>query len=343
MVVTPHASAAAGRDEARVHDIFPLRIGHVGDAVLDLQDRLAYLGFLSIGDEPGEFGDATARALKSFKEKRGLPADAVCDNPTWAVLVEAGLRLGERLLYVRSPKMRGDDVAELQRRLSEIGFYAGAIDAIYDEPTGAAVAEFQRNVGVPADGVLGKRTLEELTRLSSRVGQGELVSSILERLAIGRLTAIQGACVVVGEEGGFAQGVAATCRCLIAAGAQAVDLHHPDSSRLAAEANNAEAAVYVGLRLDPDSDSCITSFYRGFSYESPASRRLAELVQNELPGILGLRDGGTRGMAIPILRETRMPAVLIELGSPGVVVQETPQLGTALVNILTLWMSTSWD
>src|SRR5579872_1293710 len=211
MVVTPHASAAAGRDDVRVHYIFPLHIGDVGDAVLDLQERLAYLGFLSLGDEPGVFGDATAAALVRFKEMRGLPVDAVCDSPTWAVLVEAGLRLGERLLYVRSPRMRGDDVADLQRRLSQIGFYAGAIDAIYDEPTATAVAEFQRNVGMTVDGVLGKRTLEELTRLSSRVGEGELLSSLLERLAMSRVTALKGACIVIGEEGGFAQGVAAAC------------------------------------------------------------------------------------------------------------------------------------
>lgn len=343
MVVTPHASAAAGRDDVRVHDIFPLHIGDVGDAVLDLQERLSYLGFLSLGDTPGEFGDATAEALTRFKETRGLPVDAVCDNSTWAVLVEAGLRLGERLLYVRSPKMRGDDVADLQRRLSQIGFYSGAIDAIYDEPTATAVAEFQRNVGIPVDGVLGKRTLEELTRLSVRVGEGELLSSLLERLAIARLTAIKGACVVVGEEGGFAQGVAAACRSLFAAGAEAVDLHHPDSQRLAAEANNADGTVYVGFRLVPESDACTTSFYRGFRYESPTSRRLAELIQEQMPAVLGLRDGGTKGMAIPILRETRMPAVLIELGSPGRVVQRTTEMGNALVNTLTLWMSTTWE
>jgi N-acetylmuramoyl-L-alanine amidase len=323
-----------------VHDIFPLRVGHAGDAVVDLQDRLAYLGFVSQGDEPGEFGDATAFAVKSFKESRGLPADAVCDILTWAVLVEAGRRLGERLLYVRAPKMRGDDVAELQRRLSEIGFYARAIDGIYDEPTASAVAEFQRNVGIHVDGVFGEGTFRELGRLSSRVGGGELVSSVMERLVIGRRSALKGACVVVGEEGGFAQGVAATCRSLAGAGALALDIHHPDSSRLASEANNAEATLYLGLRLDPDSDGCTTSFYRGFRYESPASRRLAELVQAVLPAVLGLRDGGTRGMAIPILRETRMPAVLIELGSPGNVVQRVTEMGDAFVDILTKWMST---
>lgn len=324
-----------------MHDIFPLRSGQAGDAVLDLQERLWTLGFEVAGDEPGVFGESTAVALKHFQESRGLRADGMCDTETWAVLVEAGLRLGERLLYLRSPQMRGDDVAELQHRLSEIGFYSAPIDAIYGEPTVAAVAEFQRNVGMTADGMFGKLTLAELARLSSRVGEGELVSSVLERLADGRRTAIKGACVVVGEEGGFAQGVAAVCRALTNAGARAVDVHHPDSSRLASEANNAAAAVYLGLQLDPQSDSCLTNFYRGYNYESSASRRLAEMIQTVLPALLGLQNGGTQGMALPILRETRMPAVQIELGSPGTVVQRTTELGQALVRTLTDWMSTS--
>jgi N-acetylmuramoyl-L-alanine amidase len=321
--------------------MFPLRTGQVGDAVLELQERLATLGFDVGGEEPGKFGESTVVALKRFQETRGLHTDGVCDAQTWGVLVEAGFHLGERLLYLRSPLMRGDDVANLQRRLSEIGFYSGGINAIYGEPTAVAVAEFQRNVGMTADGMFGRLTLAELTRLSSRVGEGELVSTVLERLAIRRRTDLEGACVVVGEEGGFAQGVAALCRALVTAGARAVDVHHPDSSRIATEANNAGAAVYVGLQLDPESDSCRTDYYRGFSYESPAGRRLAEMIQAELPGLLGLRDGGTRGMALSILRETRMPAVVVELGSPGLVVQHTTEIGQSLVKTLTTWMATA--
>jgi N-acetylmuramoyl-L-alanine amidase len=40
--------------------------------------------------------------------------------------------------------------------------------------------------------------------------------------------------------------------------------------------------------------------------------RLAEAIRSELVG-LGLPDGGVRPLAISILRETRMPAVQVEL------------------------------
>jgi N-acetylmuramoyl-L-alanine amidase len=235
--------------------------------------------------------------------------------------------------------MRGDDVADLQRRLSQFGFYPGAIDAIYGEPTAAALSEFQRNVGVPPDGVLGRRTFEELERLGSRAGHGELVSSVFERHLPRHAAALRGALVVVGQEGGFAQGVAAVCRALLDAGAHPVDVHHPDASRLAAEANAVDASVYVGLQLDASSRAVKTNFYRGFRYESLASRQLAELIQADLPGLLGLEDAGTAGMALPILRETRMPAVLVEMGSPAVVVRHTNDIGQLLCRALASWMA----
>ena len=43
--------------------------------------------------------------------------------------------------------MRGDDVAALQARLTEMGFDCGRVDGIYGPRTEAAVKEFQKSVG----------------------------------------------------------------------------------------------------------------------------------------------------------------------------------------------------
>lgn len=342
MVPVPRSSPTGDLATHNLPDPLPIGTGSRGDSVTDLRERLGSLRISTDGDARGFFGEATARAVKEFQQARGLRADGTCDRDTWAALVEAGYRLGDRLLYRRTPMLRGDDVADLQRRLSAFGFYADGIDAIYGDRTAAALADFQRNIGLPADGMLGPRTLVELARLSSHVSGGDLVSSVRERLLRGGLSALKGAKVAVGENGGFAPGVAAACRALGNAGAVTLDLHHPDSSRLAAEANVAEAAVYVGLQLDPTSGACQTAYYSGYRYESLASKGLAQLIQAELPGLLGLADGGVVGMAIPILRETRMPAVLLELGDPARVIQHTTDLARLLVRSLTSWMSSTW-
>ena len=339
----PSRTSTAHRPPQPDSGVLPLVPGNAGEPVADLQGRLIALGIAPIGDMTGAYGEATADSVRHFQKSRGLKAHGRCDQMTWAALVEAGDRLGDRLLYRRTPMLRGDDVAALQRQLSTFGFYSGLIDGIFGDMTAAAVATFQRNVGLPVDSVLGQRTLHELERVRSPSGADDLVSPVRERLVHTASRALAGARIAIGEEGGFAAGIAALSRALTAVGALPISLHHPDSSHIAAEANSADAHVYVGLQLDPSSSSCRTSFYRGFRYESDVSRRLAELIQSALPKELGLADDGAVGMAVPILRETKMPAVLIEVGDPSVVVQHTGVLATVIVNSLTSWMSMTWE
>ena len=150
--------------------------------------------------------------------------------------------------------------------------------------------------------------------------------------------------VAVAEPGGFATGASAVCRALREAGAAAVlSFSHPDPSRQAAEANATGVDCLIGLALVPEVRTCTTAYYRGFRYESAASRRLAELVQAELPAALGLDDGGTVGMALPILRETRMPAVEIQLGAPELVIPRTAELARVVVSALTAWVCAAWE
>lgn len=342
MALPPRSLPGAG---ARVvtDDPLPMHQGDEGEAVIDLQDRLRSLELFDGTDERGYFGRATEQAVLAFQQARGLRVDGICDRATWEALDEAGYRLGDRLLWRRTPVVRGDDVAELQRQLSAVGFYTGTIDAIYDDKTTDAVKDFQRNVGLAADGMVGPHTIEELSRLRSHITEGHLVSALRERLLRGSLPALNGTKIAVGECGGFAHGVAATCRALTAAGAVALDLHHPDSTKLAAEANAAGAAVFIGLQLDPSSVAIRTAYYSGYRYESVASKRLAELVHTGLRRILELADGGVLGMAIPILRETKMPAILVELGDPPQVVRRTSDIGDLLVRSLTDWLTVTWD
>ena len=49
-----------------------------------------------------------------------------------------------------------------------------------------------------------------------------------------------------------------------------------------------------------------------------------------MPEALGVADGGVHGMSVPLLRETRMPAVLIEVGPASTVVEGAPALAAAL-------------
>ena len=88
------------------------------------------------------------------------------DETTWARLLEAGWRLGDRLLFLVKPYLRGDDVAELQVRLSQLGFDPGRVDGVFGPLLDRALSEFQRNCGLETNGTLTQRTLIELRRFS---------------------------------------------------------------------------------------------------------------------------------------------------------------------------------
>ena len=231
--------------------------------------------------------------------------DGVCGLQTWETLVEAGFRVGDRFLYRRTPMLRGDDVADLQQRLCTLGFDTGRVDGIFGDDTGRALGEFQRNAGLPVDGIVGDATLSELLRLESRHHDPELVSAVRARAVLRSAPpTLQGRHIAVGETGGLGSVTGALRRRLTFAGIRVTELHHPDDAMQAREANELAVDVFVGLRLNPSTSSCRTAFWAGTHDESPGGRRLAEMVQSAVPEALGIEDGGVLGMSVRILRET---------------------------------------
>jgi len=107
------------------------RLNDSGEPVRDIQDRLLALGYHVGSDPRGVFGEATDGAVRSFQRDRGLTADGDVGPETWRYLYEAGYRLGDRLVFLKRPMLRGEDVAELQSRLSQLGFDPGKVDSIF--------------------------------------------------------------------------------------------------------------------------------------------------------------------------------------------------------------------
>jgi N-acetylmuramoyl-L-alanine amidase len=89
----------------------------------------------------------------------------------------------------------------------------------------------------------------------------------------------------------------------------------PDVSDRARRANAADATLCVSIHLGGGElapAGAVCCYYGTPSTHSPMGLRLAESIRTELLA-LGLPDGGIRPLTIAILRETRMPAVQVEL------------------------------
>jgi N-acetylmuramoyl-L-alanine amidase len=278
--------------------------------------------------------------VTAFQNQRGLRADGVCGAQTWAAIVEAGYRLGDRRLYQRKPMMRGDDVADLQRRLGALGFDAGKVDGIFGPDSASALSEFQRNAGLTVDGIFGPDELQVLERFGTR-GEGQIAE--LRELAALRWSSrsLDNLRVVIGERGGLDALSTNLGRSLRRAGADAVVLHHPDPSELAQQANAANAEVFLELASLGETPGCRCSYYRGYSTSSPAGQRLAELVLDRVTAALAVPGLGVDGMAIPVLRETRMPAVVCEAGPTSSLIERGPALVRALIDGVAAWVTPS--
>ena len=110
--------------------------------------------------------------IRAFQQKRGLTVTGVIDAVTAAHLEEARWKLGDRVIATTVPLMHGDDVAELQTRLVEMGFNCGRVDGIFGPLTESAVKEFQKSVGAKADGACGPQTVMSMLRLKKIVSGG---------------------------------------------------------------------------------------------------------------------------------------------------------------------------
>lgn len=304
-----------------------MRLYHSGDRgepVRDIQRRLTGLGFPVTAD--GTYGPQTVAVVCQFQESRGLPADGIVGPETWSSLVEAGFRLGDRMLYRRSPMMRGDDVSRLQRSLGSLGFDAGKVDGLFGPDTLRALLDFQRNRGMAEDGIAGREVVEELllmAKATDKPGREEVrdhawIDSLPRPIAGARIYIDPN-----GDPGGSdtTWEVATELSSeLQLAGARPLLSRSIDtfpSERLrAGRANRLDVQIVLSITVPSDGTEGV--FYFGTPLSTSEAGRT---VARHLAASLGVEP---LPRAVPILKATRSPAVVVALVDPP------PELGVEI-------------
>jgi N-acetylmuramoyl-L-alanine amidase len=313
-----------------------LRLGDVGPAVAEVRARLAALGLCREPvPDPQVFDDALDRAVRTFQQERGITVDGIVGPHTFRRLEEARWQLGDRVLsYVPGHLMTGDDVAELQRRLNQLGFSSGRVDGMFGPQTDTALREFQQGVGVTADGTCGPDTFRAFERLVRTVSGGNALH-LREQITLSSLQSGIADKVIVLDPGDAVD--PALCHAiavrlegrLAALGTQVLltrpaqasaDNPLPDDPSRAQFANDVGADLVVSLHVDRSSSPRphgLATFYfgdpRGGTH-SPSGRVLAQRLQEELVARTDLLDCRVHPRTWDLLRLTRMPAVRVELG-----------------------------
>jgi N-acetylmuramoyl-L-alanine amidase len=304
-------------------------VGDRGEPVRDIQRRLALLGHSTEPDPAGSYGGGTADAVADFQRSRGLPVDGIVGDHTWQSLVDAGYRLGDRMLYRRVPSMRGDDISALQQALNSLGFEAGKVDGLFGPDTLVAVLDFQHNRGMAEDGIVGSEVVAELAlmqRETSKRGREAVreqawLDSLPQPIA-GTRVYLDPAWEDEPSTASIWQTAMAAAATLRRAGAvpllsRSIDTR-PDQQVRARRANRLDADLVVSLAAGDDHG---VFFFGTDRSTSPAGRLLAESLGHRL----GL---SVEARATPMLRETRAPAVVLSAAEPG------PDVGRSLAEVI---------
>lgn len=330
-----------------------LRCGDRSAAVTEIRAALTALGMLDHQEEDLTTGRNVAlelfdaqldQAVRAFQQHRGLLVDGIVGEATYRALKEASYRLGARTLYHQfGAPLYGDDVATLQARLQDLGFYTGLVDGHFGLQTHNALMSYQREYGLAADGICGPETLRSLYFLSSRVSGGsphaireeELVRSSGPKLSGKRIIIDPGRGGV--DHGLIAQGPAGpiseadllwdlASRLEGRMAAIGMETHlsrptnrSPSDAERAATANAVGADLMISLRCETQTSLAangVASFHFGNSHGSVSTigRNLADFIQREVVARTGLRDCRVHGRTWDLLRLTRMPTVQVDIG-----------------------------
>jgi len=316
------------------------KTGSSGREVKDIQSRLVAAGFLPPDCaelEPGSFGEATDHAVKTFQQLKGLRADGIVGPDTWPALVDASRVLGERFLYLREPPLRGDDVADLKRRLNSLGFYSGKENGILDHDAALAIEQFQRNSGLVPDGIAGTGTVNALIRLT-RVTKPTSVAFVRETEGGLPAGGVEGRRIMIDPGHGFppdpgevgpgglresevAEAIAGRLGDILVDARVTVFYsrrrgEYVDVVSRAAAGHEQSVELILSIHTNSSTapvargSSCY--YFSSGNYHSPYGYRAANHIQDELVEKLGVTDCRAHGRAYRLLRDTRMPAVIIE-------------------------------
>lgn len=165
-------------------------IGHTSGynpRVEEIQNILKYAGFKP-GPVDGRMGARTRMAIRKFQKSKGLKVTGRIDSITWSALNKkqeskkpipgmiskihlpsTEVRKAERKLDIQdeiiSHRLKSKDrIKKIQQALKNAGFYKGDIDGKIGLKTKSAIKAFQKSKGLIADGVVGQKTWNELSR-----------------------------------------------------------------------------------------------------------------------------------------------------------------------------------
>ncbi|WP_062051737.1 peptidoglycan-binding protein [Bacillus sp. JCM 19034] len=176
LIATPQVADAALGDQT-------LRKGMNDPDVKDLQDALKKKGFFNYDQSTGYYGDITQDAVRKFQKEHNLTVDGIAGPQTLNKLLQLmegnaapptssnsnsksssssqSTSLANHSTLIRSGQS-GNHVEELQKLLKEEGYFRTDVTGYFGRVTETAVKDFQRDMKIKVDGIVGPQTISKL-------------------------------------------------------------------------------------------------------------------------------------------------------------------------------------
>jgi len=225
----------------------------------------------------------------------------------------------------------GPEVAQVQRMLAERGYDPGPVDGIFGPRTRQAVISFQEAHGLARDGIVGPLTLAALKSAGAQPGRSERAVLSGRKVVVdpghgGPNPGAVGASGTREADNVLAIGLS-LAQMLKAAGADVVltrdaDVQprapqKPSAGQLEARvlvANASGAHLFVSIHNNAHRDRSISGMMTFYLEGDATGKAIARVMQEELVKATGMKDRGIHGARFYVLRNTKMPAVLVEAG-----------------------------
>ncbi|NLB37653.1 MAG: peptidoglycan-binding protein [Clostridiales bacterium] len=156
---------AIGKVSSVPTSVLRLKYGDSGPEVTKLQQRLAALGYYT-STVDGKFGYYTVLCVRAFQAKNLIKVDSVVGTITWDALMGAAAIPADKAtpadpaikVFRLIKDDKGPDILVMQKRLTELKYYAGSLDSVFNYTLYLSVRKFQRLNGLKVDGVVGEKT-----------------------------------------------------------------------------------------------------------------------------------------------------------------------------------------
>jgi len=260
------------------------------------------------------------------------------DQETWQELVDAGYKIGERMLYLKYPPFRGDDVRTLQLCLKTLGFYPYNENGIFCEKTHKALVEFQKDMNIADDGIVGEETVQSLISLR-RIIMSKETSNFPLIKNLGKRKKLQDNKVILdyseniedmrssgkylNEKIYICSSIVNFCKEMLSrngietllsiSGDEKQNIFLYDRVEYINK-SNADLLVSIDLNysVDEEANGCSCFYFKGLKSYSISGYKIANLIQDKITTNLKVLDCRVHGANYAILKATNLTSVLVE-------------------------------